>query len=106
MTARGEEGESTFATYLYARYRGRTKLDMVTPLYWHYEDPDIGLSSTLVFPFLVFVVEPPRVDDRRLPFLSAQQARRAERLDLDHSPLPVQPQHHKAGRPTCIRSCT
>ena len=49
LSARGEEGESTFATYLYARYRGRTKLDMVTPLYWHYEDPDIGLPARYSF---------------------------------------------------------
>ncbi len=34
LAAEGLQGESTFVTYLYARYRGRTTLDMVTPLYW------------------------------------------------------------------------
>ncbi|HYP91291.1 MAG TPA: hypothetical protein VEQ59_24160, partial [Polyangiaceae bacterium] len=34
----GEHGESTFATWGYARYRGRTELDMITPLYWAFRD--------------------------------------------------------------------
>lgn len=51
VTATGDNGESTFATYLYAHYKGRTELSMYTPLVWHYEDPDIGLERTLVFPF-------------------------------------------------------
>ncbi len=51
MAARGENGESTFATWGYARYRGRTELDMITPLYWAYRDPDIGLDQKLLFPF-------------------------------------------------------
>lgn len=46
-----EEGNDTFATYLYARYRGRTELDMYTPLLWLYRDPDIELDQTLLFPF-------------------------------------------------------
>lgn len=46
-----EEGTETFATYLYARYRGRTELDMYTPLLWLYRDPDIDLEQTLLFPF-------------------------------------------------------
>lgn len=52
VAARGDQGESTFATWLYARYRGRTELDMVTPLYWAYRDPDIGLDEKILFPFL------------------------------------------------------
>ena len=52
VSARGENGESTFATWGYARYRGRTKFDMITPFYWHTEDPDIGASMTLVPPFV------------------------------------------------------
>ena len=51
LAAHGEHGESTFATWGYARYRGRTELDMVTPLYWAYRDPDIGLDQKLLFPF-------------------------------------------------------
>ncbi len=51
MASHGENGESTFATWLYARYRGRTELDMITPLYWAYRDPDIGLDQQLLFPF-------------------------------------------------------
>jgi hypothetical protein len=51
LARRGENGESTFATWGYARYRGRTELDMVTPLYWAYRDPDIGLDQKLLFPF-------------------------------------------------------
>ena len=36
LAAEGEKGEDTFVTWGYARYRGRTELDMITPLYWHY----------------------------------------------------------------------
>jgi hypothetical protein len=68
LTARGEHGESTFATYLYARYRGRTKLDMVTPLYWHYEDPDIQLTRTLVAPFFYMSKSPRGYDTAVIPF--------------------------------------
>ncbi|UQA58158.1 hypothetical protein [Polyangium aurulentum] len=50
--ARGENGEKTFATWGYAHYKGRTELEMITPLYWHYQDPDIGLDRKLLFPFL------------------------------------------------------
>jgi hypothetical protein len=51
MTAKGDHGESTFASWLYARYRGRTELDMITPLYWDYRDPDAGVDQKLLFPF-------------------------------------------------------
>jgi hypothetical protein len=51
LLARGEKNESTFATWGYARYRGRTELDMITPLYWAFRDPDIGLDQKLLFPF-------------------------------------------------------
>jgi hypothetical protein len=52
VAAKGDKGESTFATWGYARYRGRTSLDMITPLYWRYQDPDIDLDQHLLFPFL------------------------------------------------------
>jgi hypothetical protein len=54
--------ESTFATYVYARHRGRTKLDMVTPLFWRYRDPDIGLDRQLLFP-LFYHSSSPRSND-------------------------------------------
>lgn len=57
-----EEGDHTFATYLYARHRGRTELDMVTPLFWQYRDPDISLVRTLLFPFY-YGNHSPRSDD-------------------------------------------
>ncbi len=62
LESKGDEGESLFATYLYARYRGRTELDMVTPLFWWYRDPDIGLDTKLLFPFY-YQSQSPRVDD-------------------------------------------
>jgi hypothetical protein len=46
-----EEGAHTFATPIYARHRGRTEVDMVTPLFWQYRDPDIQLERTMMFPF-------------------------------------------------------
>lgn len=52
LAAHDEDGADTFVTWGYARYRGRTKLDMITPFYWHYEDPDIGLDRKILFPFL------------------------------------------------------
>ena len=63
LTARGEKGEITFVTWGYARYRGRTELDMVTPLYWHYRDPDIGLDAHAALPVLLPVARRPRGDD-------------------------------------------
>ena len=51
LLGKGSEGESTFVTWGYARYRGRTELDMITPLYWGYRDPSIHLDQKLLFPF-------------------------------------------------------
>ncbi|CAN94709.1 MULTISPECIES: hypothetical protein [Sorangium] len=62
LKARGEEGESTFATWGYARYRGRTELDMITPLFWQYRDPDIDLERTFLLPFY-YRNTSPRSDD-------------------------------------------
>jgi hypothetical protein len=59
VSARGEKGESTFATWGYARYRGRTTFDLITPLYWRYTDPDIGLWRTMITP-LVYLSSSPR----------------------------------------------
>jgi len=68
VLARGEKGESTFATWLYARHRGRTELDMITPLYWDYRDPDTGLTQKLLFPFLYSRVSPRESTQAFFPF--------------------------------------
>jgi len=68
IASEGEEGESTFVTYLYARYRGRTELDMVTPLFWQYRDPDIDLTRTFLFPFYYGESSPRNNDFVLFPF--------------------------------------
>jgi hypothetical protein len=57
-----EEGAKTFATYLYARHRGRTELDMYTPLVWLYRDADIDQTTEVVLPFY-YRNQSPRSDD-------------------------------------------
>jgi hypothetical protein len=71
MSATGEKGESTFATWGYARYRGRTELDMITPLYWQYRDPDIGLDRKILFPFFYRNTSPRDDDLAILPFFGS-----------------------------------
>ncbi len=68
LMARGEHNERTFVTWGYARYRGRTQLDMITPLYWHYRDPDIGLDEQLLFPFLYSRTSPRESNQAFFPF--------------------------------------
>jgi hypothetical protein len=68
VLARGEKGESTFATWLYARHRGRTELDMYTPLYWEYRDPDVGLDQRLLFPFFYMRTSPRESSYAFFPF--------------------------------------
>ena len=68
MMKHGDKGENTFATYLYARHRGRTELDMITPLYWAYRDPDIGLNRKILFPFLYSSVSPRESNQAFFPF--------------------------------------
>ncbi|NRA34311.1 MAG: hypothetical protein HRU17_13310 [Polyangiaceae bacterium] len=63
LSATGEKGEKTFVTWGYARYRGRTQLDMYTPLVWHYRDPDIKLEQEIYFPFYMSR-ESPREDTK------------------------------------------
>jgi hypothetical protein len=62
VKAEGDKGESTFATWGYGRYRGRTELDVWSPLFWWYRDPDIGLDRKLLLPF-VYRSTSPREDD-------------------------------------------
>ncbi|HMJ11112.1 MAG TPA: hypothetical protein VK524_06870, partial [Polyangiaceae bacterium] len=68
LQARGHKGESTFVTWGYARYRGRTELDMITPFYWSYRDPDINLKQELLFPFLYSRTSPRESSQVFLPF--------------------------------------
>jgi hypothetical protein len=68
LLARGDKGESTFVTWGYARHRGRTELDMITPLYWDWRDPDVGEQSRLLFPFLYSSVGPRGRDFAFFPF--------------------------------------
>jgi hypothetical protein len=68
VSATGDKGEKTFATWGYARYRGRTELDMWTPLYWQYRDPDIGLDRKILFPFYYRSTSPRSDDIAILPF--------------------------------------
>lgn len=68
LQARGHKGESTFVTWGYARYRGRTELDMITPFYWNYRDPDIGLEQELLFPFLYSSTSPRESNQVFFPF--------------------------------------
>lgn len=63
-----EDGASTFVTWGYARHRGRTELDMITPFWWEYRDPDIQLKRQILFPFY-YREQSPRSDDVAvLPF--------------------------------------
>jgi hypothetical protein len=57
-----DDGAKTFVTWGYARHRGRTELDMVTPLFWRYRDPSIDLTRTFLFPFY-YRGTSPRSDD-------------------------------------------
>lgn len=68
LTARGEKGERTFVTWGYARYRGRTELDMITPLYWDYRDPDIGKRTRIAFPLVYSSVSPRERNLALFPF--------------------------------------
>ncbi len=64
----GPNNESTFVTWGYARHRGRTELDMITPLFWHYRDPDIGLDQKLLFPFYYSRTSPRESSHALFPF--------------------------------------
>lgn len=80
VLAKGEKGESTFATWGYARYRGRTELDMITPLYWRYRDPDIDLDQHLFFPFLYTRTSPRESTQVFFPFWA-----RSERFGISRT---------------------
>ncbi len=50
LSSTSQEGYETLLTWGYARYRGKTELDMFTPLYWQYRDPEVGFTQTLIPP--------------------------------------------------------
>lgn len=64
----GDKGEKTFVTWGYARHRGRTKLDMITPLFWRYEDPDEKYVQNLLFPFFYNAYSPRESNFALFPF--------------------------------------
>lgn len=68
LLAKGEHDERTFVTWGYARHRGRTQLDMITPLYWHYRDPDARVDERLLFPFLYSKTSPRESTQAFFPF--------------------------------------
>ncbi len=68
VDSKEEDGSSTFVTWGYARHRGRTELDMITPLYWEYRDPDIQLKRQVFFPFFYRSVSARSEDIAILPF--------------------------------------
>ncbi len=68
LLANAEDGARTFVTWGYARHRGRTSLDMITPFYWHYQDPDIHLDQHLLFPFLYSRTSPRESTQAFFPF--------------------------------------
>jgi hypothetical protein len=63
-----ELGYKTFITWGYASYRGKTELDMVTPLFWNYRDPEIGLDQKLLLPFYFSRVSPRESSHVVFPF--------------------------------------
>jgi hypothetical protein len=70
LMGEGHHSEKTFVTWVYARYRGRTTLDMVTPLYWRFQDPDIDLDQHLLFPFWFSRVSPRESTHALFPFFA------------------------------------
>lgn len=68
MMSKGPKGHSTFVTWGYARHRGKTELDMITPFYWHYRDPALGLDQKLLFPFLYSRTSPRESSQAFFPF--------------------------------------
>lgn len=70
LNAHGKKGEHTFVTWGYARHRGDTELDMVTPLYWNYRDERIGLNRHIFLPFFYSNESPRESTTAVAPFFS------------------------------------
>jgi len=73
LNKKGENDSSTFVTWGYARHRGETELDMVTPLYWNFRDPRIGLQRHLLFPFFYSNESPRESTTAVLPLFAHQK---------------------------------
>jgi hypothetical protein len=73
VDAKTEAGSTIFASWVYAKYRGRTELDMFTPLYWQYRDPDIGLDRKIAVPFFYQSTSPRSKDTVVFPFYARFQ---------------------------------
>ncbi len=73
LSAKGEDGSTTVASWVYAKYRGRTELDMYTPFYWQYRDPDIGLDRKMLLPFFYQSSSPRSKDTVVFPFYARFQ---------------------------------
>ncbi len=61
LSRRGEAGDTTFATWGYARHRGRRELDMFSPLVWLYREPAAGIDQKWILPFY-YSYQSPRED--------------------------------------------
>ncbi len=73
LNRNGDDGSHTFLTWGYARHRGRTELDMITPLYWNYRDPSINLDRKLLLPFLYTNTSPREQTTAFIPFWAYQE---------------------------------
>lgn len=73
LNKNGEDGSNTFVTWGYARHRGRTELDMITPLFWHHREPSIGLDRKLLLPFLYTNTSPREATTTFFPFWSYRE---------------------------------
>jgi hypothetical protein len=68
-----KEGGNTFVTWGYARHRGRTELDMITPLFWHFRDPDAKIDEKLLFPFYYGKTSPRENTFALFPFYARKE---------------------------------
>jgi hypothetical protein len=68
-----DRGAKTFVTWGYARHRGQSELDMITPLYWQYRQPSIGLERKIFFPFLYTNTSPRETTVAFVPFFAQRE---------------------------------
>lgn len=73
LTNKTKEGAKTFVTWGYARHRGRTELDMITPLYWNFRDPDAKIDEHLLFPFYYSKTSPRESTHALFPFYARKE---------------------------------
>jgi hypothetical protein len=73
LTSTSKAGAKTFVTWGYARHRGRTELDMITPLFWHFRDPDAKVDEKLLFPFYYSKESPRESTTALFPFWARKE---------------------------------